>query len=78
MKNLRQMLHRPVGQCDANIWTEDDDDGSHVIFTSCTHLKEPRETRITGPAAQDPVFRDRAFEEAREDVRTHMKYSDPW
>lgn len=77
MKGLRQLLHQPVHTCNAEIWDEWDGE-EYLICTDCTHLKEPRITRVAGPVAGDEDFRRRAFEDARAEVRTHMKYSDPW
>jgi hypothetical protein len=59
------------------MWDEWDGE-DYLIYTDCPHLKQPRITRVVRSAAGDEDFRRRAWEGARADVRTHIKYSDPW
>lgn len=79
MKNLRQILRRPVGDCDAVTWEDWIDNGRvYAVFTKCDHLKVPRVIRVVGDAAQDERFRDEAWERALADVRSHQAHSKPW
>jgi hypothetical protein len=53
MKNLRQLLRRPVGTCDAEIWDEEHEDGRYTVYVKCTHLKTPRQTTLVGVDPRD-------------------------
>lgn len=76
---LRQLLRRPVRECDAEIRGEFDGD-VYVITTTCPHLKHPRviRHRFVGDEALQERARQGAWERAHEDLRTHTRYSDPW
>jgi hypothetical protein len=80
MKNFRQLLRRPVRNCESDIRGEWNQDGTYVITTTCTHLKQPRITQYVwvGDQAQREDARERAWEEAREELRGHQMCSDPW
>lgn len=74
MRRLRQLLRRPVRECHAEMWSEERPDSTLMIYTMCTHLKQPRQTKVYG----DPRYREAAWEQVREELSTHTRYSDPW
>jgi hypothetical protein len=78
MKNLRQLLRRPVGNCDAEIWDEEHDDGRYTVYVICTHLKKPRQQTLIGVDPRDPVARERMRAGVEKDLETHLLCSDPW
>jgi hypothetical protein len=80
MKNLRQLLRRPVRNCESEIRGEFTSDDTYVITTTCTHLKKPRVARHA--FVGDETFREQgrkaAWEQAEEELHTHKLCSDPW
>lgn len=80
MKNLRQLLRRPVRQCDATVSARYDQDGHYVITTTCPHLKTPRITRhrFLGDKTSRERAEQAAWDQANEDLWTHTRYRDPW
>lgn len=73
MKRLRQLLRRPVRSCESTMG-EEQEDGTLMIYTMCTHLKRPRAMRVYGGDA----YRAAAWEALREELRAHTMCSDPW
>lgn len=78
MKNLRQLLRRPVRQCDAETWDEELADGTYAVNVTCTHTKRPRRYQLVGSWAQEETRRREMWERVQRDVDTHLEYSDPW
>jgi hypothetical protein len=78
VKNLRQLLRRPVGNCDAEIWDEEHEDGRYTVYVKCIHLKEPRQQTLVGVDPRDPASRKQVWDDMHGDLETHMRYSDPW
>ena len=78
MKNLRQLLRRPVGNCDAEIWDEEHEDGRYTVYVKCIHLKQPRQRTLIGVDPQDPASRKQVWDDMHRELEMHRLCSDPW
>jgi hypothetical protein len=71
---LRQLLRWPVRSCESTMWEEEQEDGTLIIYTMCSHLKKPQAMCVYGGEA----YRVAAWEALREELRAHTMCSDPW
>lgn len=78
MKNLRQQLRRPVGNCESEMWDKEREDGQYTVYVTCTHLKRPRQQTLVGVDPRDSGARKRVWDDMHHDLETHRLCSDPW
>lgn len=78
MKNLRQLLRRPVRNCEAELWSEEHPDGRYTVGVRCNHLKTARIVTLVGSGRLVPEHRDELWRCVKKDLETHRLCSDPW